>query len=143
MVESLPADVGDTGSCPGAGRSHMLGSGWAREPWPLSLRVRSLCSATGEATTVTGLRTAKKPQKTKQQTEKEKYPQVPSACEPASTAGPPRLWNPKEPGLRDFKHVAVCNIVTFSLHCFPLHFLRSAFLVFTVEESGGEGSRKE
>ncbi|XP_054939489.1 E3 ubiquitin-protein ligase parkin-like, partial [Physeter macrocephalus] len=23
---------------------------WAREPWPLSLRVRSLCSATGETT---------------------------------------------------------------------------------------------
>ena len=35
-------------------------SGWAREPWRLSLRVQSLCSATGEATTVTGLRTAKK-----------------------------------------------------------------------------------
>ena len=35
-------------------------SGWAREPWPLSLRVRSLRSATGEATTVRGLRTAKK-----------------------------------------------------------------------------------
>ncbi|XP_054944789.1 interferon-inducible double-stranded RNA-dependent protein kinase activator A isoform X1 [Physeter macrocephalus] len=41
-----------TGSCPGPGRSHMPRSGWAREPWPLSLRVRSLCSATGEATTV-------------------------------------------------------------------------------------------
>uniref|UniRef100_A0A8C9B4W5 Non-histone chromosomal protein HMG-17 n=1 Tax=Phocoena sinus TaxID=42100 RepID=A0A8C9B4W5_PHOSS len=24
-------------------------SGWAREPWPLSLCVRSLCSATGES----------------------------------------------------------------------------------------------
>ena len=35
-------------------------SGWAREPWPLSLRVRSLCSATGEATAVRGPRTAKK-----------------------------------------------------------------------------------
>ena len=33
---------------------------WAREPWPLSLRVRSLCSATGEATTVRGPRTTKK-----------------------------------------------------------------------------------
>uniref|UniRef100_A0A8C9EEG6 3-ketoacyl-[acyl-carrier-protein] reductase beta subunit n=1 Tax=Phocoena sinus TaxID=42100 RepID=A0A8C9EEG6_PHOSS len=32
---------------------------WAREPWPLSLHVRSLCSATGEATTVRGPRTAK------------------------------------------------------------------------------------
>ena len=29
-------------------------SGWAREPWPLSLRVWSLCSAMGEATTVRG-----------------------------------------------------------------------------------------
>ena len=36
-------------------------SGWVREPWPLSLRVQSLCSATGEATAVRGLRTAKKP----------------------------------------------------------------------------------
>ena len=32
-------------------------SGWAREPWPLDLRVRSLRSATGEATTVRGPRT--------------------------------------------------------------------------------------
>ena len=60
MVESPPADAGDTGSCPGPGRSHMPRSGWAREPWPLSLHVRSLCSATGEATTVRGPRTAKK-----------------------------------------------------------------------------------
>ena len=30
----------------------MLQSGWAREPWPLSLRVRSLYFATGEATAV-------------------------------------------------------------------------------------------
>ena len=48
VVESPPADAGDTGSCPGPGRSHMPRSGWAREPWPLSLRVRSLCSATGK-----------------------------------------------------------------------------------------------
>ncbi|XP_032469829.1 ruvB-like 2 isoform X1 [Phocoena sinus] len=41
--------------------------GWAREPWPLSLRVRRLCSATGEATTVRGPRTAKK--QTKKETE--------------------------------------------------------------------------
>ena len=40
--------------------SHMQWSGWAREPWLLSLRIRSLCSATGEATTVRGPRTAKK-----------------------------------------------------------------------------------
>ena len=58
VVESPPADAGDTGLCPGPGRSHMPRSGWAREPWPLSLCVRSLCSATGEATTVRGPRTA-------------------------------------------------------------------------------------
>ena len=63
VVESPPANAGDTGSCPGPGRSHMPRSGWACEPWPLSLRVRSLCSATGEATTVRGLRTAKTKQK--------------------------------------------------------------------------------
>ncbi|XP_029094348.1 coiled-coil domain-containing protein 97 isoform X2 [Monodon monoceros] len=32
-------------------------SGWAREPWPLSLRIRSLCSTTEEATTERGPRT--------------------------------------------------------------------------------------
>ena len=48
MVESLPTDAGDTGSFPGPGRSHMPRS----EPWPLSLRARSLCSAMVEATTV-------------------------------------------------------------------------------------------
>ena len=65
VVESPPADAGDGGSCPGPGRSHMPRSGWAREPWPLSLRVRSLCSATGEATAVRGPRTAKKKKKRK------------------------------------------------------------------------------
>ena len=59
VVESPPAEAGDTGSCPGPGRSYMPRSGWAHEPWPLSLRVRSLCSATGEATTVRGPRTKK------------------------------------------------------------------------------------
>ena len=54
MVESLPADAGDAGSCPGPGRSYMPWSSWAREPWPLSLRVQSLCSTAGEATTVRG-----------------------------------------------------------------------------------------
>ena len=58
MVESPPADAGDTGSCPSPGRSHMPQSGCAREPWPLSL-----CSATGEAAAVGGPRTAKKPQR--------------------------------------------------------------------------------
>ena len=35
-------------------------SDWTREPQLLSLRVWSLCSATGEAATVRGPRTAKK-----------------------------------------------------------------------------------
>ena len=60
VVESLPANAGDTGSSPGLGGSHMPRSGWAREPQLLSLRVWSLCSATGEATMVRGLRTAMK-----------------------------------------------------------------------------------
>ena len=46
VVESLPANAGDTGSSPGLGGSHMPRSNWAREPQLLSLRVRSLCSAT-------------------------------------------------------------------------------------------------
>ena len=57
---SLPASAGDTGSCPGLGRSHMPQSGWAREPQLLSLRVWSLCSATTEAAIVGGPRTAMK-----------------------------------------------------------------------------------
>ena len=60
MVENLPANAGDTGSSPGLGRSHMPRSNWAREPQLLSLRVWSLCSATREATTVRGPRTAMK-----------------------------------------------------------------------------------
>ena len=60
MVESLPADAGDTGSSPGLGRSHMPWSIWAREPQLLSLRVWSLCSAAGEAAMVRGLRTTMK-----------------------------------------------------------------------------------
>ena len=60
MVESLPASVGDTGSGPGPGGSHMPRSAWAREPQLLSLRVWSLCSATGEAAIVRGPRTAMK-----------------------------------------------------------------------------------
>ena len=31
VVESLPSDAGDVGSCPGLGRSHMLRSGWAHD----------------------------------------------------------------------------------------------------------------
>ena len=60
VVESLPASAGDTGSSPGLGGSHMPRSSWAHEPQLLSLRVWSLCSATGGATTVRGLRTVMK-----------------------------------------------------------------------------------
>ena len=60
MVESLPANAGDAGSSPGLGRSHMLRSGWAREPQLLSLCVWSPCSATREAAIVRGPRTAMK-----------------------------------------------------------------------------------
>ena len=60
VVESLPANAGDTRSGPGLGRSHMPRSNWAREPQLLSLRVWSLCSATREAAAVGGPRTAMK-----------------------------------------------------------------------------------
>ena len=60
VVENLPANAGDTGSCPGLGRSHMPRSSYAREPQLLSLRVWSLCSATREAATVRGPRAAMK-----------------------------------------------------------------------------------
>ena len=58
VVESLPADAGDTGSIPGLGRFHMARSNWACEPQMLGLRVWSLCSVMGEAATVRGPRTA-------------------------------------------------------------------------------------
>ena len=60
VVKNLPANAGDTGSSPGLGRSHMLQSNWAREPQLLSLHIWSLCSATREAATVRGPRTAMK-----------------------------------------------------------------------------------
>ena len=60
MVESLPANAGDTGSSPGLGRSHVPRSNWACEPQLLSLRVWSLCSTTREAAIVRGPRTAMK-----------------------------------------------------------------------------------
>ena len=60
VVESLPANAGDTGSSPGLGRSHMPRSNQACEPQLLSLRVWSLCSATREATIVRGPCTAMK-----------------------------------------------------------------------------------
>ena len=60
VVENLPANAGDTGSSPGLGGSHMPWSGWACEPQLLSLRVWSLCSATGGAAMVGGPRTVMK-----------------------------------------------------------------------------------
>ena len=60
VVESLPANAGDTGSSPGLGGSHMPRSNWAREPRLLSLRVWSLFSAATEATMVGVSRTAMK-----------------------------------------------------------------------------------
>ena len=60
VVDSLPANAGDTGSSPGLGRSHVPRSSWAREPQLLSLRIWSLCSATREAAIVRGPRTVMK-----------------------------------------------------------------------------------
>ena len=60
VVESLPANAGDAGSSPGLGRFHMPRNNWAREPQLLSLHIWSLCSATREAATVRGPRTAMK-----------------------------------------------------------------------------------
>ena len=60
MVESLPANAGDTGSSPGLEGSHMPRSNLVREPQLLSPRVWSLCSATREAAIVRGPRTAMK-----------------------------------------------------------------------------------
>ena len=54
VVENLPANVGDTGSSPGLGRSHMPRSNWAHEPQLLSLRVWSLSSTIREAVVVRG-----------------------------------------------------------------------------------------
>ena len=58
VVEGLPVNAGNTGSSPGLGRFHMPRSNWAREPQLLSPHVWSLSSATREATTVRGPRTA-------------------------------------------------------------------------------------
>ena len=60
VVENPPANAGDTGSSPGLGRSHMPQSNWAREPQLLSVRVWSLCLATGGAAIVRGPRIAMK-----------------------------------------------------------------------------------
>ena len=60
VVENLPANAGDTGSSPVLVGSHMPRSSWAREPQLLSLRVWSLCPATGGAAIVKGPRTVMK-----------------------------------------------------------------------------------
>ena len=60
VVENLPANAGDTSSSPGLGRSHVPRSGWAHEPQLLSLRIWSLCPATGGAAIVRGPRTVMK-----------------------------------------------------------------------------------
>ena len=60
VVKNLPANVGDMGSSPGLGGSHVRRSNWARELQVLSLCVWSLCSATRETMTVRGPRTAMK-----------------------------------------------------------------------------------
>ena len=60
VVESLPANAGDTGLSPGLGGSYMPRSDWAREPQLLSLRVWSLCPATGGAAIVRGPHTTMK-----------------------------------------------------------------------------------
>ena len=60
VVESLPANAGDTGSSPGLGGSHMPRSDWAHGPQLLSLRVWSLCSAAREAAIVRDPLTAMK-----------------------------------------------------------------------------------
>ena len=59
VVESLPADAGDTGSSPGLGGSHMPRSNWAHEPQLLSLRIWSHAPQR-EAATVRGPHTAMK-----------------------------------------------------------------------------------
>ena len=58
VVEGLPAGAGDMGSSPGLGGSHVPRTSWARGPQLLSLRVWSLCPATGGAAMVGGPRTA-------------------------------------------------------------------------------------
>uniref|UniRef100_A0A8C9EFG1 Doublecortin domain containing 2C n=1 Tax=Phocoena sinus TaxID=42100 RepID=A0A8C9EFG1_PHOSS len=64
----IHSGAGNVKCCVAVGNSkccRVRNLGWAREPWPLSLRIRSLCSTMGEATAVRGLRTAKKKKKKK------------------------------------------------------------------------------
>ena len=49
VVKNLPANVGDTGSIPGLGRSHLLGSSWCVHHNSWALALSSLCSASREA----------------------------------------------------------------------------------------------
>ena len=60
VIENLPANAGDEGWSPGLGGSHVPRSNWYREPKLLSLRIWSLCPATGVTTIVRGPRTAMK-----------------------------------------------------------------------------------
>ena len=60
VVKNPPANVADTGSSPGLGRSHIPQSNSAHEPQLLNLRVWSLCSTAREATLVRGRRTVMK-----------------------------------------------------------------------------------
>ena len=60
VVENLPANARDAGSSPGLGGSHLPRSNWDREPQLLSLRIWSLCPATGGARIVRVPRTAMK-----------------------------------------------------------------------------------
>ena len=53
QVTRVRAPVREDPVCRGAAGPVSRGR-WAREPWPLSLRVWSLCSAMGEVTTVKG-----------------------------------------------------------------------------------------
>ena len=60
VVESLPANAGDTGSSPGLGGSHMPHSGWAREPTSTEPARLEPVLPTREAAMVRGPRTAVK-----------------------------------------------------------------------------------
>ena len=57
VVGYLPAGEVNVGSSPGLGGSHVLWSGYAREPQSLSLPIWSLCSTTRGAAVVRGLHT--------------------------------------------------------------------------------------
>ena len=87
-------------SSPGLGRPHMPRSNWAREPQLLSLRVWSLCSATREAVTVRGPRTAMK-----------SGPRLPHQRKPPRTAmkSGPRLPQPEKALAQKRRHNTAIN----------------------------------